>query len=206
MKWTNSGTALPSVYCRHKVRRLMRQNGLRAIQPRSFVPRTTDSRATRKPAENLLLQGQARPSAPNRVLVGDPAYLPLKSGKWAYLATWQDAFSRKSVGWAMAKTMHKELVVKALEKAAGNQRLSSGLIMHSDQGSQYNSGSFKELLRKHGFRQSMARKDEVLDKGMAESFFSQFKAELLAIQRAVRRAILRRNKKTLLLKGALGLG
>ena len=164
---------------RHRVRRLMRQNGLRAIQPRSFVPRTTDSSATRKPAPNLLLQGPARPSAPNQVLVGDLTYLPLKSGKWAYLAAWQDAFTRKIVGWAMAKTMHKELVINALEKATNRQDFTRGLIVHSDRGSQYNSGGFKGLLQKHGFRQSMARKNEVLDNAMAESFFSRFKAELL---------------------------
>ena len=164
---------------RHKVRRLMHQGALRAIQPRSFVPRTTDSASTRHPAPNLLRTEEITAKAPNQVLVGDLTYLPLGSGKWAYLATWKDVFTRKIVGWDMAGNMRKELIINAFKKATNQQKLSPGLIVHSDQGSQYNSKEFKELLRKNGFRQSMSRKNEVLDNAFAESFFSRYKAELL---------------------------
>ncbi len=157
----------------------MHQGGLRAIQPRSFVPRTTDSASTRHPAPNLLRMEEISTSAPNQVLVGDLTYLPLRSGKWAYLATWKDVFTRKIVGWDMAMNMRKELIVNAFKKAMNQQKLSPGLIVHSDQGSQYNSKEVKELLRKNGFRQSMSRKNEVLDNAFAESFFSRYKAELL---------------------------
>lgn len=168
---------------RHRVRRLMRRlmrrQALRAIQPRSFVPRTTDSRNTRKPAPNLLLAESFRPCAPNQLIVGDLTYLPLREGKWAYLATWEDACTRKVVGWAMAKAMHKELIVNAFAMACQRQKHEKGLLVHSDRGSQHNSNEFKELLRKNGFRQSMSRKNEVLDNAVAESFFSRYKAELL---------------------------
>lgn len=143
------------------------------------MPRTTDSRNTPKPAPNLLLAENFRPCAPNQLIVGDITYVPLREGKWAYLATWEDAYTRKVVGWAMAKTMHKELIVNAFAMACQRQKYEEGLLVHSDQGSQYNSNEFKERLRKNGFRQSMSRKNEVLDNAMAESFFSRYKAELL---------------------------
>jgi len=62
----------------------MQQQGLRAIQPRSFVPRTTDSRHGKRICANLLL-GQALLTAPNQVWISDIIYLPLVDGQWAYL-------------------------------------------------------------------------------------------------------------------------
>ncbi len=83
---------------RHRVRGLMKQQGLVAIQPKSFVPRTTDSRHGKRISSNLLL-GQPLPTAPNLVWVSDITYLPLVNGQWAYLASWMDLFSRMIVGW-----------------------------------------------------------------------------------------------------------
>lgn len=89
---------------RHQVRMLMKAGGLQAIQPKSFVPRTTDSKHGRGYWPNLLL-GQPLPKAPNLVWVSDITYLPLINGDWAYLATWMDLFSRKVVGWQVGETM-----------------------------------------------------------------------------------------------------
>jgi putative transposase len=82
---------------RHRVRRLMRQQGLVAIQPKGFVPRTTDSRHGKRICANLLL-GQPLPTRPNLVWVSDITYLPLAGGRWAYLGSWMDLFSRRVVG------------------------------------------------------------------------------------------------------------
>lgn len=71
----------------------MKRVGLQAIQPKSFVPRTTDSRHGKGYWPNLLL-GQTLPTAPNLVWVSDITYLPLINGEWAYLATWMDGTGR----------------------------------------------------------------------------------------------------------------
>ncbi len=67
------------------VRSQMMQLGLRAIQPRSFVPRTTESRHGARPSPNLLLDEWNAPQGPREVIVGDITYLPLASGRWGYL-------------------------------------------------------------------------------------------------------------------------
>jgi putative transposase len=115
---------------RHRVRRLMREQGLQAIQPRRFVPRTTDSRHGQQMSPNLLLERAITVDHPHEVIVSDITYLPLQYGKWAYLATWMDLFSRKIVGWQVASTMTAELVIEALRQAILRERLPAGLIVH----------------------------------------------------------------------------
>jgi putative transposase len=164
---------------RHRVRRLMRERGLQAIQPRRFVPRTTDSRHSQPMSPNLLLERAIKVDRPHQVIVGDITYLPLQNGKRAYLATWMDLCSRKILGWEVADSMTAELVIEALKKAILRERLPSGLIVHSDRGGQYVDTEFRRLLRQHGFEQSMSRADETYDNAYAESLFSRYKAELL---------------------------
>lgn len=161
------------------VRTQMRRLGLRAIRPRSFVPRTTDSRRTVRPSPNLLLDAQHAPRRPREVIVGDITYLPLQTGGWGYLASWQDKFTRRVVGWAVEARMTEELVTRAFEKAIKSGSVESGTIIHTDQGSQYVSNNFRALLKATGCRQSMSRRGNCYDNAQAESFFSRYKAELL---------------------------
>ena len=165
----------------YKVRRLMREQGLEAIQPKSFVPRTTQSATNQRRSPNLLL-GLPPPDAPNQVIVGDITYLPaVLDGydDWLYLAVWMDLFSRKIVGWQVDEHMEESLVILPLKQAIRGRQPPAGMIVHSDGGGQYGSISFRALLAQHGFRQSMARKDNHYDNAFAESLFSRFKAELL---------------------------
>lgn len=168
-----------TVIGRHRVRRLMREQDLHAIQPRRFVPRTTDSNHGQRMSPNLLLERAIKVDRPRQVIVGDITYLPLQTVDWAYLATWMDLFSRKIVGWHLADSMTAELVIEALRKAILRERLPAGMIIHSDRGGQYVDTEFRRLLNQHRFEQSMSRADETYDNAHAESLFSRYKAELL---------------------------
>jgi len=164
---------------RFQVRSLMKRQGLRAIAPRRFRPQTTDSRHTVQPSPNLLLDAENAAQKPREVIVGDITYLPLSSGKWSYLATWQDKFSKRIVGWAVEERMTEELVIKAFKRAIASGSVKPSTIIHTDRGSQYVSTSFRQLLDRSGCRQSMSRRATCWDNAQAESLFSRYKAELL---------------------------
>ena len=164
---------------RFQVRTLMRRLELRALAPKRFVPRTTDSRHSLEPAANLLLEAANAARAPRDCLVGDITYLPLRSGEWSYLATWQDQFSKRIVGWAVEARMTEELVTKAFAKAVVAGGVKAGSIIHTDRGSQYVSKNFRALLRANGCRQSISRRANCWDNAQAESLFSRYKTELL---------------------------
>lgn len=137
-----------------RVRRLMQERGLHAIQPRTYVPRTSDGRAD-APSPNLI-EGQPLPARPNEVWAGDLTFIRTSTG-WLYLAVVIDLCSRRIVGWALDDHMRAGLVVSALQKALDSrQNRSPGLIFHSDRGSQYGSRSFRCLLGRHHMRQSMS--------------------------------------------------
>jgi len=163
---------------RHRVRRLMQAQNWQAIQPRSFVPRTTDSRHGLRACLNLLLD-LGQPSRPNQVWVSDITYLPLVGGGWAYLASWLDLFSRRIVGWCVDITMEEHLIIRAFDQATTLRHPQPGLIVHSDQGGQYFGKTFRKRLEKWACRQSMAEKDNPYQNAHAESLWSRLKAELL---------------------------
>jgi transposase InsO family protein len=161
----------------YEVRGILRRHGLKAILPRSFVPRTTDSRHPYEISPNLV-SAQAFPVRVNQVWVGDITYIPLKGGQWGYLAVWMDLFSRRVTGWQLADHMREELVV-AFKKALGNRNVAGGLIIHSDRGGQYAGKKFRKLLSGQALLQSMSGADNPYDNAFMESYFSRFKAELL---------------------------
>ena len=162
----------------YKVRLVLRKHGLQAIQPRSFAPRTTDSRHPYPISPNLLLDGPF-PAACNQVWVGDTTYIPLAGGGFLYLAVWMDLYSRRIVGWRLDVHLQEELVIEALRQALGTRPIVEGMIAHSDRGGQYAGKAFRKLLDKHQLRQSMSRADNPYDNAFMESCFSRFKAELL---------------------------
>lgn len=163
---------------KEKVRRLMKEEGLKAIGPKSFKPKTTDSKGTIA-SPNLLKEIKLAECAPTKIIIGDITYIPLQYGSWCYLAIWQDKVTRRIIGWSLAETMTAELVISALAKAIRKGLVLAGAIIHSDRGSQYASNGFRELLRKNYFRQSMSGKGNCYDNAQAESFFSRFKTELI---------------------------
>lgn len=162
----------------YKVRKVLQKHGLKAIQPRSFVPRTTDSRHPYPISPNLL-QDSPFPDQVNLVVVGDITYIPLIAGNWAYLSVWLDLYSRKVIGWTLADHMREELIVNSFKKALNSRSFSACTIIHSDRGGQYAGKAFRKLLDKSKVMQSMSRADNPYDNAFMESYFSRFKAELL---------------------------
>ena len=163
---------------RYQVRSLMKEQGLKALQPKSFVPKTTNSKHRLGYAPNVL--GEiGLPRAPNRVYVGDITYLPTTYGQWLYLNVWIDLYSRLVVGWKVDDNMEDTLVIDSLNQAVHKRSPLSGLIVHSDRGGQYASYNFKALFTHTGYIQSMSGADNPYDNAHAESFFSRFKAELI---------------------------
>jgi transposase InsO family protein len=142
---------------RSKVRRLMKEENLKAIQAKVFKPKTTESKGVNA-APNLLAGIKLEECAAGKIIIGDITYIRLRGGQFCYLAVWQDKVTRRIIGWSLALEMTQELVISALEKAIGKGLVKAGAIIHSDRGSQYASNAFRLLLQQNCFRQSMSGK------------------------------------------------
>ena len=162
----------------YKVRKCLAGNGLKAIQPLSFVPRTTDSRHP-YPISPKHFRELIFPEAINQVWVGDITYIPMVTGKYHFLSVWMDICSRKIVGWNLQNHMRESLVTDSLNKALRSRKVLPGLMIHSDRGGQYAGNKFRKVLQGREFIQSMSDADNPYDNAHMESFFSRFKAELL---------------------------
>ncbi len=169
---------------RYKVRRMMRQLGLKAKTPKRFKL-TTDSRHSFPVAANVLNR-QFDVDAPNKVWTADISYVWTFEG-WLYLAVVMDLYSRQIVGWAMDKRMKKDLVLDALAMAYWQRKPSKGLLHHSDRGSQYACHKYQERLESYGMKPSMSRKGNCWDNAPTERFFRSLKSERLTACRFVTR-------------------
>lgn len=160
---------------RNRVARLMRDHEIRAKQIRRFRPVTTHSRHELPVAENVL-QRKFTASAPNQAWTTDITYIPTREG-WLYLAVVMDLFSRMVVGWDMGSDLSRHLTIRALQMALTRRRPPSGLLHHSDRGSQYASHDYQDLLKAQGIVCSMSRKGDCYDNAVTESFFHTLKTE-----------------------------
>ena len=161
------------------VAQVMREAGIAAKTRRKFR-QTTDSNHGLPVAENIL-DRDFDPDEPNTSWVADVTYIPTREG-WLYLAVVEDLFSRRVVGWSMGATMTSRLVVDALEMALARRlkgSLSSGLVAHSDRGSQYASEHYQRRLREERITCSMSRRGNCWDNAAMESFFASLKKELV---------------------------
>ena len=183
---------------RHRVARLLRQEGLWGLRQRAFQV-TTHSRHGLPAAPNRLLQstpeGRARnftAPTPDQVWVSDLTYLACAEG-WEYLATVMDLHSRRIVGWAMQSTLERSLTRRALGMAITQRRPRPGLIHHSDRGVQYACGDYQTALNEQGMIPSMSRPGDCWDNAPQESFFGTLQCELGLHALRLPRAELRRN-------------
>ena len=158
----------------HKcVYRLMRQDNLLCLRRRKFVV-TTDSGhglpVYPNLARTLTLSGL------DQLWVADITYIRLEM-EFVYLAVILDAFSRRVIGWALDRTMEDSLSLTALRMALSRRVVETGLVHHSDRGSQYASGDYTDLLKAHGITISMSRKGNPWDNAACESFMKTLKYE-----------------------------
>ncbi len=114
----------------------------------------------------------------NKIWLGDITYIPLKKGT-LYLAVFIDVYTRKIVGWSMSSRMKDQLVIDAFLQACGKEQPQEGLIIHTDQGSQYTSSNFQTELRRKKVVSSMSRKGNPYDNALMESFYKTIKRELI---------------------------
>jgi putative transposase len=164
---------------KQRVQRLMQKHGIQARGKRRFRVVTTDSKHGLPLAPNVL-DRKFTVAAPNQVWAGDLTYIPTEEG-WLFLAVVIDLFSRKVVGWSMRPDMQSELVLDALDMAwlGRNPGRQTGLIFHSDRGSQYASDDFTQQLKRHGITPSMSRKGNCWDNACSETLFGSLKIERL---------------------------
>jgi transposase InsO family protein len=162
---------------RKRVARLMRTAGLVGRTPRRFRRTTIADPSTQV---QDLVQRQFDPTEPNQLWLSDITYIRTWEG-WLYLAVVLDAYSRKVVGWALADHMRTELVTAALQMALISRQPATGLVCHSDRGSQYTSAAYRDLLDQHGLRHSIGRPGTCWDNAVAESFFATLKNELIYV-------------------------
>jgi len=158
---------------KHRLVRLMKEEGIKGLQKRRFRVKTTDSNHPYAVAPNLL-DGHPGPSRPNEIWVADITYVRTEEG-WSYLAAVLDMFSRRIVGWAMSERIDHELAMTALNRALRGRKAPD--IHHSDRGSQYACHEYRDLLRAHGIEASMGRKGNPYDNATMESFFGTIKTE-----------------------------
>jgi transposase InsO family protein len=157
--------------CRNTVAKLMRRAEILPKAIRRFRV-TTDSRRTL--ASPNLIHRDFTSEHPNDLWLSDITYIPTREG-WLYLAAVLDAYSRAVVGWAMSRTLDTKLAMDALNMAIAHR--GPPVTLHSDQGSTYATGSYREIVNRYGIRQSMSRKADCWDNAPMESFFHTLKTE-----------------------------
>lgn len=160
-----------------RVLRIMRENNLLCEIKKSFI-NTTDSNHKLLKYPNILKAEKVVVSHLDQVWQSDFTYIRLPEG-FCYLAVILDAYSRKVIGYCLSKDMDTELVLTALKMAIKERRITNAdgkIIHHSDQGVQYCSYDYTELLKFHGIRISMSDLGSPWQNGKAESFFKTLKS------------------------------
>jgi len=156
-----------------KILRMMREDNLLAVRRRKFVATTDGDHGLRiypNIAQDLEL------SDINQLWVADLTYLRLQA-EFVYLAVVLDAYSRRSIGWALGRDLQAALPLAALEKAIASRQPQPGLVHHSDRGSQYASAAYVQRLAAIGAELSMSRAGRPWENGKCESFMATLKRE-----------------------------
>jgi transposase InsO family protein len=154
----------------------MKEAGICGVIRRKRQPTPLDTHAASYP-ENLLDRDFKAESA-NLKWVTDITYIPTGQG-WLYMSVVMDLYSRRIVGWCFQSKLDASIATKALSMAVTQRKVTPGLLVHSDRGSQFTSDAFQKQLADHQFVQSMSRKGDCWDNAAMESFFGTLKQELI---------------------------
>lgn len=161
---------------RKRVERLMKEAGLKGRVVR-VTRRQPGLKRFQAKGENLLLKLDA-PTVINQVWVADVTYLKV-NGRWQYLATVMDRYSRRILGWSLSRRRTTALTIDALNYALRKRKYPNGIIFHTDRGLEYTGSVFQAELKKWKIRHSVNRPGYCTDNAFMESFYHSLKAELI---------------------------
>ncbi len=157
-----------------RVKRIMKELGLFARIPKA---RYSSYRGTVGRVAPNLLERQFGADRPYEKWVTDVTEFRLPWGK-AYLSPILDLYSRSIVGYGLSRSPNFRQTVAMLDMALGKKKDFGGMILHSDQGWQYQMTQYQKILEKHNIRQSMSRKGNCHDNSVMENFFGRLKTEM----------------------------
>lgn len=157
-----------------KLRRLMREHDLQPRRRRRFIA-TTDGDHDLPIFPNLA-RAFVPADGPDQLWVADITYVAIPAG-FVYVAVILDAWSRKVVGYAISRSIDVRLTLAALQSAVEKRGPPPGCVHHTDRGSQYAAGRYRQALTDHGFVGSMGRRGNPYDNAKAESFMKTLKVE-----------------------------
>jgi len=158
-----------------RVQRLMRKLGIKSVHSHKFKPKSQKQDNSNTKRDNILAQ-QFSANAPNKVWTTDITYIRV-ANKWSYLCVVIDLFSRKVVAWSLSSSMKTDLVIDTIKKAWIIRNCPMGVLLHSDQCSQYISKALSTFLDTIHFIPSFSRKSYPYDNAPTESFNSILKKE-----------------------------
>jgi transposase InsO family protein len=165
------------VVARCTVERLMRAMGLRgAVRGRAFIPTTVSDETAPRPPD--LVKRDFSASRPNQLWVADITYVATWLG-FVYVAFVIDAFSRRIVGWRVSRSLRSDLALDALEQALHARSDASGVVHHSDRGTQYTSIRYTERLADAGVERSVGSVGDSFDNALAETINGLYKTEVI---------------------------
>jgi putative transposase len=156
-----------------RVYRLMCEDNLLCVRRRKFMVTTHSAHELRiypNLARTMMLTDV------DQLWIADITYIRLRV-EFVFLAVILDGFSRRSIGWALDRTLDADLTLIALRMALSRRKVPLGLVHHSDRGVQYASHDYTDLLRSRGIQISMSRKGNPWDNAACESFMKTLKYE-----------------------------
>jgi putative transposase len=164
------------VVARCTVERLMRSLGLQGVVRGRKCRTTIAEEGAERPLDRVNRQFEA--NRPNQLWVADFTYVATWTG-FVYVAFVIDVFARRIIGWRVARSMHAELVLDALEQAIWSRSGIDGVVHHSDRGSQYLSIRYSERLAEAGAQPSVGSVGDSYDNALAETIIGLYKTEVI---------------------------